>query len=459
MSDKIGGCSCAGCADTYKVQGPDGTIYTESVIGATGVYTGETIWPRFAETNPWLIEFDRAWNAGYGQQLSVLDKFIGDTNTNFGRGSYFVKYCGGAFSTNYLGFNQRWFVAGHDGGQMLVQWNPIAAESEAQYQTIPLQNADNPNEFRSLHGFNFAYVAQSASSKSEAIANAACLLKPFYHAGGPLAFAVPYPASDWPVPRESPANDWPQWKIYQAKPLLFAGYVTSLHPGIVEDATRYDIQFRVYSLSRGRWWAKAQIDGDSITSVDQPPQSTWWARDQQHVILRYLHSSTPAHTVWMSLDDESGGSTKMPGVFGSVAPRIEWNLTPILKVVEVTNATGQPSPFRLRVIIKVVNLGLGPTTIPLRFTFENTDNVTWDDPVKEYQYARLGGLYNPSNYAFVSSNQDPQIGGFLSRGLQFISGMFAVPGGSAFSGTMKIRASISNGSVNYGTFESNVNYP
>lgn len=460
MSSRIGGCACAGCLGSYIANGPDSTVYSEGAIGVLGSFTGIEQYPVFVDSE---LQEDRFWSAQPASDLlTVSEKVFGGRNgPSFPRGSYFIKYCSGAWRGGSE-FSPRWFVASDDGGRGLhVRWNPIASETEVQFSYGTILTSDD-GRVSSLHGFA-AFVSGSAASKTEAIRNAACLVKPFYHAGGQisLTFPVPIPAlGGWPTPREG--TDWPRWRIYQAKPLLFPGRLLSFRPGVAGDATRYDIRFPVYSLSRGRWWANTRLVSPNITGYSSAsPQSVWWAPKETQNLLVQFHSTTPAHTVRMNFDDGSGGSTGMPGAAGSTLPPCSWNLTPILKLISVTAGSPVAAPPRRRVFIKIFNSGLGPTTIPLRFTFQNTANVTWDSLTRDYTAARLGGIDNPNNYGGVFNTGDAGVlaGGVLSAGLIFNSGTFAVPGGASFSGDVEIRFSISNGAVNYGTFSQTIHMP
>jgi hypothetical protein len=446
----IGGCNCAGCLSSYVANGPDGTVYHESQVGATGSYDGFINWPQFLTDGDTIVA-DRVWFAA-GFAGIVQEKFFGGVGGPiFPRGSYFLKYCGGAFSTGYE-FNPLWFVDSDNTNQSVhIAWMPIASEDQAQF-SYGILLGDGQGHVRTLFGFAFPFTPASANSKPVATRNAACLLKPFYHAGGQLTLTFPGGGS-WTFPKMSPGDDWPRWQLYRAKPLLFPGTVISKRPGVAGDSTRYDLTFRVYSLSRGRWWANTQIVGPTITSVDQPAASIWWNPHEEEVITRYIHSNTSANVVRFNFDDQSGGATGMPGTAGSEVPACSWDLTPHLRIIEVANSSHQAAPPRRRVTIKILNTGRGPTTIPLRFTFENTANVTWDSAVLDFTAARLGGSDNPNNYAAVSlTSQDPIFpDGSLSSGLIFRSGTFAVPGGASFSGPVEIRFTITNGPVNHGT--------
>lgn len=457
MSSRIGGCVCAGCLSSYIANGPDGIAYGEPAIGVLGSYPGFTDWPVFVNSE---LQEDVFWSAQPANDLLTVSErvFGGRTGPSFARGSYFIKYCGGAFRTGNAP-SQGWFVASDPGARVLhVRWNPIPAETEAQFSYGVILSSDD-GRVSSVHGFPMRFEP-GAGTFAEAVTNASCLVKSFYHAGGQISLTFPFPVPTpgaWPEPRSSTSH--PRWRIYQARPLLFAGNIISLRPGVAGDSTRYDIRFNVYSLSRGRWWANTRIVSPTITGYSSPsPQSLWWAPKEEKTILMQFHSTTPAHTARMEFNDGSGGSTGMPGATGSTLPPCAWNLTPVLNLIDITIGSRQQTPPRRRVLIKLFNSGLGPTTIPLRFTFQNNANVTWDSLIRDFTAARLGGINNPNNFGAVSGTGGDSVfaGGILSSGLLFDSGLFAVPGGESFTGPVEITFSVSNGSVNYGTFSQTV---
>lgn len=274
-----------------------------------------------------------SWTLGPDLQWRI-DNAAGKVIGNFPRGSYFVKYCRGAWidpsqSPNvwrgdgiqivFNGIIGDLWSAGIVGGppgptyafhtrrsppdpqsNNLLDWldEPTLVKPPVQ----PPRNSASPQLiYSSPAGNNFIYDSPGPDggfvyynpsvfgpqSKFDAQLAAGCLTIHFYHGGGPISF--------YPILGSSPINfgnlnqqvpgsvdggfgfnfgggDWPTWSLYKGFPIWYIDQVTTRGVPGPGNTGNFNIRFRLKHPGRTYWAGVARVSGEvtDITTVPTP---------------------------------------------------------------------------------------------------------------------------------------------------------------------------------------------
>ena len=297
----LGECpSCASCPGSMTYIGPDGNKYTERRL-ATAICPS------------WTKGSDGIW------RLNPAPGQFGQAGQVFPRGSYYIKYCNGAWEYPYqtfstwgaiFGFNQQagqafgpfynqlgppfyrmqprgeWPqvaqqlgapISAFDWLDFPLRANPPLSAPLSQIMNIPVGPGPTECDYLPNPGNNLLTQLDDPNdynpqSKNEAQTAAACLYVPFYHAGGPITVDLMGGLPDGFLDLYYPPGGFNPgsvtWALYEGLPLFFLTrvitYGTSWIGGV---QGQFDFGFEIINLSRGKWYGRPRISGPRLVDT------------------------------------------------------------------------------------------------------------------------------------------------------------------------------------------------
>jgi hypothetical protein len=463
----LGDCPYCVCPSSLNVIGPDNVVWVESKVA-------EIIAPSYTSGGR-------------------------DAPPSFGthpRGAYFIRYCGGAVNLGPSGaiLQTSWYswqrftnlrfneIVGcytvfQTGGS--VGFTPLnIPPSDLSHPTLPFVGLDpafvdwlnspvgtfpGPSNYALPAAWpaNFDYepavsFPDSIESKSDAQRGGSCMVAAFYHGGGPInvdytpgtGFVTPWP----PALAAVQIPPFPTYSLYRAKPAFYFSRLYSEAIGLPGTRT-FQIRFYISNLSRGRWFALPRLTGGgaAFQILKQRGIETGGTGNfplmhlppgQTSTFVAAYTAPTTDFTLRIVLDDASGGATGIPSFSIPMLPQL--HLTRVVRGNFFTSPFGNKS-FRLNIYLR--NSAVGPTSGNLKLTLVDTENITWPSP-KIIDVVPLAGNGNTLSYRQNTTGGIPSSGVFL----QSTTARWGthVP---ADKTEFLLRFTLTDGPVNYGTFE------